>query len=228
MLFVFSHLFLCLSNQAKSLIVLDHHKSAEENLRGLGDNVIFDMDRCGATITWSWFHPEKPLPQLMRFIQEKDLYTWALPDSREFAAGFELVPFDFHRFREYLDDAKVAEAIEHGRVIELYKTAKVRQLAADAEPRTLKANGDKVLFLNTQSLISEVGNEIAQRAEREGSASYSLSYFYDTERRLNICSLRALKTNSVDVSAVARLFGGGGHAKASGFTYKGDMEDLFV
>lgn len=129
----------------------------------------------------------------------------------------------FQAYDEMLSETAVDRVISDGRVILRYAQAKTERLARDAELRTLKRTGDRVFALNTQSFISEVGNILATRPE----ARFSLSYFYDFERRTNVCSLRASSDKDVDVSEIAKLFGGGGHAKAAGFTHAGDIEQLF-
>ena len=50
-----------LLRDAASLIVLDHHKTAEAELTPHPNNVVFDMKRSGATISWAYFHPGTPV-----------------------------------------------------------------------------------------------------------------------------------------------------------------------
>lgn len=49
-------------------------------------------------------------------------------------------------------------------------------------------------------------------------------FLYELEQQVYKVSLRS--KDSVDVSAVAKYFGGGGHAKAAGFTMKGTVHDV--
>ena len=35
--------------------------------------VLFDMNRSGAMISWEYFHLERPIPDLFRYIQDRDL-----------------------------------------------------------------------------------------------------------------------------------------------------------
>jgi oligoribonuclease NrnB/cAMP/cGMP phosphodiesterase (DHH superfamily) len=209
-----------LMTKASSLIVLDHHKSAERDLEGLTENCVFDMTRSGATISWSYFHRTEP-PMMLRYIQDKDIWTWLLPGSREFSAAFEIVPMTFEAYDAHLD--KIDELIREGEVLRRFISYKCELLARDAEPRVLAKTGHKVMVLNTQSFISEVGNVIASTRE----CDFSLSYFYDFEYKKNRVSLRASQTSTVDLSVVSAQFGGGGHAKAAGFEFEGNIEDLF-
>lgn len=50
-----------MAQKAESILILDHHKSAEEDLRGIGEvasNIIaqFDMERSGAGLAWDYFY----------------------------------------------------------------------------------------------------------------------------------------------------------------------------
>src|SRR5687767_11109720 len=64
-----------MSKVAKSLVVVDHHKTAESDLRSLS-NCYFDMGHSGATLSWAFFnrhqfngemHPEAA-PEFFRYI----------------------------------------------------------------------------------------------------------------------------------------------------------------
>ena len=76
-----------LFQQHTQVITLDHHKTAQEALLGLR-GALFDMNRSGAMISWEYFHPERPIPDLFRYIQDRDLWEWKLEGTGEIAAGF--------------------------------------------------------------------------------------------------------------------------------------------
>ena len=73
------------AEEARSLVVLDHHKTAEADLRDL-PFAHFDMERSGAVITWQHLH-QSPPPELLRYIQDRDLWRWELPHAREVLAA---------------------------------------------------------------------------------------------------------------------------------------------
>jgi oligoribonuclease NrnB/cAMP/cGMP phosphodiesterase (DHH superfamily) len=70
--------------------------------------------------------------------------------------------------------------------------------------------------------MSEIGARLAPDCD------VAVIWFYDHEQRNIKVSLRAHHDN-VDVSELAKEFGGGGHPKAAGFTLPGDtvIDDLF-
>ena len=83
-----------LAARAGSARVLDHHATAAEDLAGL-PFVTIDLDRSGAVLAWEHFHPGRPVPLLLRYVEDRDLWRWELPRSREVNAALALVPFDF-------------------------------------------------------------------------------------------------------------------------------------
>ncbi|MEO7108685.1 MAG: phosphoesterase, partial [Rhodoferax sp.] len=54
-----------IEERASKLVLLDHHKSAAEQLTGFACRcgvVHFDMSKSGSRLAWEFFQPNKPLP----------------------------------------------------------------------------------------------------------------------------------------------------------------------
>ena len=86
-----------LMKAAKGFFVLDHHKSAMVELHDI-TCTHFDMNHSGAMLSWKFFHPGKDAPRMIKHIEDRDLWKWEIPYSKEFAAAFDMVPFDFEEF----------------------------------------------------------------------------------------------------------------------------------
>ncbi|MGH9333969.1 MAG: phosphohydrolase, partial [Vicinamibacteria bacterium] len=56
-----------------SLQVIDHHRTAEEELRGL-EYAVFDNRKSAAVLSWEYFHPGEPVPELLRYVMDRDLW----------------------------------------------------------------------------------------------------------------------------------------------------------
>ena len=70
--------------QAAKLVLLDHHQSAAEKLTGFACRcgvVHFDMGKSGARLAWEFFHSDASIPDLVRFVEDRDLWNWQYPDS---------------------------------------------------------------------------------------------------------------------------------------------------
>jgi oligoribonuclease NrnB/cAMP/cGMP phosphodiesterase (DHH superfamily) len=196
-----------LIEDANTLIVLDHHKSALVELSDI-PNVRFDMDKSGAILSWEFFHPGKQPPRFLEYIQDRDLWKWKLPYSREFSAAFDMVDFDYEEYEKFLTDSVVDSAQERGAYILAYSKTVISKIAKHAAPR--KIDGKDVLVVNSPHWMSEIGNALSTKCD------YALIWYYDHDTRQVKVSLRA-HHDDADVSEVAKRFGGGGHRKAAGF-----------
>ena len=204
---------------AKSFLVIDHHKSAMVELHDVSCTH-FDMNHSGAMLSWKFFHPGKDAPRMIKHIEDRDLWKWEIPYSKEFAAAFDMVPFDFEEFDKYLDDSAVDDAQERGAYILAYSKTVISKIAKNAHAR--KMNGKDVLVVNSPHWMSEIGNALSTRCD------FALIWYYDHSTRQVKVSLRA-HHDDADVSEVAKKFGGGGHRKAAGFALPADIsiESIF-
>lgn len=82
-----------IDGRASLLVVLDHHESARKQLEDL-PFATFDMEKSGAVLAWEYFH-SSDVPELLLYIQDRDLWRWELPDSREINYALQSHPFDF-------------------------------------------------------------------------------------------------------------------------------------
>jgi len=197
-----------MAHEAASLEVVDHHKTAQENLKGL-DFCIFDMDKCGAVLSWERFHPETPVPELLLHVQDKDLWQWRLPESREITCALRGHPFEFARWSEWADDwPKWREVLLKEGVAILRYQEEVIRLAVETATEIDMA-GHRVRVANSPILQSEIAGALAE------GRPFGVAWYQVGERRYY--SLRS-RDGGIDVSEVARRFGGGGHARASGFS----------
>lgn len=197
-----------LMKEAKSFLIIDHHKSAVVELHDVSCTR-FDMNHSGAMLSWKFFHPGKEAPRMIKFIEDRDLWKWEIPYSKEFAAAFDMVPYDFEEFDKYLDDSAVDNAQERGAYILAYSKTVISKIAKQAVLR--KMNGKDVLVVNSPHWMSEIGAALSPKCD------FAVIWYYDHETRQVKVSLRAHHEDS-DVSEVAKKYGGGGHRKAAGFS----------
>ncbi len=205
--------------EAESLMVIDHHKSAMVELHDI-TNTHFDMSKSGAMLAWDFFHPGKEPPKFIQYIQDRDLWKWELPYSKEFAAAFDMIPFEFEEFEKFEDDSVFDDAVKRGSYILAYSKTVVKKVCEKAQNR--KMDGKDVMVVNASHWMSEIGSRLAPDCD------FAMIWYWDHEARETKVSLRAFH-DAVDVSEVAKKYGGGGHKKAAGFQLPPGkhIEDLF-
>jgi uncharacterized protein len=215
--------------QAASFVVLDHHASALGELAGVGEPwKVFSMEQSGATLAWDFFHgPDAPVPPLLRYVEDKDLWRWALTDSAALTAGLATVPQDFAAWAALVGRGAegVRSLIARGSAIVAYKDSVVEGHVRRAAPARLRAAPHlQALVVNASTLASEVGNALATLP----GVDVGVMWTYEHAARAFRVSLRSA-SDAADVAAVAKALGGGGHRRAAGFSYTGaHVNDLLL
>lgn len=190
-----------MARQTESLLVLDHHITAEKALAGL-PYAYFDMKKSGAVLAWEWAH-EQPVPWILNYIQDKDLWTWALPSSREINAAIASYPFDFQLWNNF----KQQELEREGRAILRYEHELIGKLAAQSV--LVEFQNELVPCAQSAVLTSQIGERLS------ADAPFCIIWHDRDGRRY--FSMRS-REDGTDVGAIAASFGGGGHTHAAGFS----------
>ncbi|MEW6283771.1 MAG: hypothetical protein AB1758_34485 [Candidatus Eremiobacterota bacterium] len=194
-----------LKERCADLFVLDHHKTAREELAGL-PFTRFDMDRSGAHLAWDFWHPGSPLPDLLAYVEDKDLWRFALPDSKEVAAALRSYPMDFKLWDEFTVDLLKREGAT------LLRLQEQLVWSACERARWAEVGGHRVPIVNATDFRSEIANRLC---DLHPQAPFAAAY-YDDESGNRNWSLRSV--GDFDVSKLARSLGGGGHKNSAGFS----------
>jgi oligoribonuclease NrnB/cAMP/cGMP phosphodiesterase (DHH superfamily) len=209
-----------IARAVRRLVLLDHHRTAHAELIGLNQQdaqivdgerrvtIRFDLARSGAGLAWQWFHPSVPAPWLVRYVEDQDLWRWALPNSRLIGSAVESYP----RTLETWDDLALRvpeELLSEGMVIHRYRTLCVE--AACRAARLMPIAGQWVPAANSseQRFASDTAHELSR------GFPFAATYWIRNDGLAQF-SLRSHE-DGADVSAIAVEFGGGGHAHAAGF-----------
>lgn len=199
-----------LAKEMHQVTVLDHHKTAEEDLRNIdlsetpNLSITFDMEKSGAVLAWEHFHPTLEVPPLILHIQDKDLWRFDLKDTKKVIASLRSYAMDFKLW----DRFDLRTLITEGEAILRYQTLTVDKLCKNA--RMMKITNYTVPAVNSGVLQSEIGNRLC---ELYSDSPFSAVYFDASDKTRY--SLRSI--GDFDVSEVAKHFGGGGHKNAAGY-----------
>lgn len=202
--------------EVKYLLVLDHHKTAEEDLRGL-DFCEFDMDRSGAMMAWEYLYDGQAIPLMFKYIQDRDLWKFEYPETKPFQSYLRSVPFDFKIWDEIatkLFHNQGESIFEQGRAIQRFTDSQVEKMCKHSVVLNFKS-GVSMAVIPATAFWSEVGHHLLEKhPDAHFAASFSQIDLKGTKEYL--WSLRSRSHEDFDVSSVAKLFGGGGHKNAAG------------
>lgn len=202
-----------IEQRAFKLVMLDHHLSAAEKLTGFACRcgvVHFDLSKSGSRLSWEFFHPQSPLPDLVRHVEDRDIWAWKYPESAAYLAALDMEPFDFARWQEiaHFDAAQNAAYLARGHAMDQKFAKLAEQIAEGARP--IVFNGVQGLAVNAPGMFhSLVGDLLSRR-----SGTFALLWSVDGKPLVK-CGLRSQP--GFNCITLAESMGGGGHAQACGF-----------
>lgn len=226
-----------MAKTAKQIILIDHHKTAIEDLAGLiGNgtiNAYTDLERSGAVLAWDFLfnshHGDNgdvlethdrgspyyvEPPKLLRYIQDRDLWKFKLANSREVNANVFSFDYSFENWDKLMkaNEHDLMQMTVAGAAIERKHHKDIKELL-DVCQRTMDIGGYTVPVASLPyTLTSDAGHAMAV-AHNKGE-DFAACYWDTATHR--IFSLRSAD-NGMDVSNVASQYGGGGHKHAAGF-----------
>lgn len=211
------HVMELILQQAKSVLILDHHKTAADNLLSLNHGRVtkyFDMSRSGARMAWDYFFPGQPVPEIIRFVEDRDLWKYQYPETRHFNSYLFSKNYSFENWDQLAVDASTDTslhlAISAGKAIDEKHFKDIAELLAVCRYEMV-IGGVKVPVANLPyTMASDAANFLANNHESKIGACY-----YETGK-YRVFSLRST-SDGPDVAAIAASYGGGGHSNASGF-----------
>ena len=208
-----------LADYAQRVVVLDHHwtneKKFEEEaellaeLQDEGHEVHFDMDRSGAVLTWRYLFPDQAEPDLLRYVEDQDIWSWTLPKSAEVNAAIASYPQDFETWTRLAATSVDALALEGAPIV---RTDGIEVERAVRNPSTIHLGHRQVEAINARTRRSAIGHALAERK----TFGQPWGCVYRIEGNRVHATLYSI--GDFDVSAIAGEYGGGGHRNASGFT----------
>ncbi|MSQ24051.1 MAG: phosphohydrolase [Chloroflexi bacterium] len=199
-----------MAEQAASLLVLDHHKTAEADLAGL-PFCEFDMARSGAGIAWDHFAAGQPRPWLIDIVEDRDLWRYTYGDrTRDTSAFIATLPMTFEAW-DALAKGEPDHVAENGKAIRSFIEHYGEMVILDAVFRPVAGQVVPLINISHQQASDHINLLLAKHPEYP----FAGSFFLNSQGKWRF-SLRSI--GEFDVSAIAQHYGGGGHRNAAGFT----------
>ena len=221
---------------AKLVYVLDHHKTANENLHDLRThynfNFIYDVEKSGASIVRDYcknhlnlyshikLNQKEILNKVVNMVEDRDLWKFKLPMTKEFSEYvFAYVqPNDIDRMTEILFKYNLLQLktiCSSGYTIMEYKNNIIKKKLDSYIPTYFHVDNTKLLIINEtqQDLVSQLGNDLCKKYDVPVCLYNISGSEYSTEMKVNL-SFRSMD-HLEPVDDIARLFSGGGHRNAA-------------
>lgn len=211
--------------KCNSLIIIDHHKSAIQDLNGIEHPKFisyFDEEHSGAMLTWLYYFGQEEPPELLKHIEDRDLWRFNLPKTREIQANLFSYPYDFDVW-DILMDSNVNDLsmifAKEGEAIERKHFKDIKELLTVSQRRAIIGSFDVPIANLPYTLSSDAGHAMNE------NEPFAACYMDTKEGR--VFSLRSrFPKSGVDVQMIAKIYGGGGHPAAAGFKITYDKLDL--
>lgn len=219
-----------IADRAKSLTVLDHHKSRLDDISALRDRILggYNPDECGATFAWRFLFPDKEIPWFLPHVKNRDIgangyYEGDIPNSEAIntaisarRSGLRGVNA-FGVFDRLINETPQA-LLEEGLPAIKERDRLVEEALGQYNGAVINVAGYVVPYYQlanpaTHKHYSIVGSVAARK---HGDAPF-IAIVADDPLKI---SLRASKNSSVDLSEIAKSLGGGGHPRAAGYSIR--------
>lgn len=223
-----------IAKRSLGVVVLDHHKTAFEkygyNMEMFTetsklevvpiDNVRIHLDnsKSGASLCWEYFNgAESYVPHLVSIVEDHDLWQFKYMETKPIIAFLKDAIPTFKMWstidRWIADDSGSYRALlRAGNILLSDHRERVNSVSAWTTPVTM-CGLEGVFAICPGELVSDVGNVLATE-----HGTFALMCTRHPDEELVKFSLRANAASGVDVSEIAKAYGGGGHKFAAGFT----------
>lgn len=231
-----------LAELAGTLVMLDHHQTAIDNLFTGGKfldkslveedesagvyllhtktvSLMVDKTESGATLAFDTFGKliqnegiKRRLKHLCDHAKDRDLWNFKLPSTLAIYEYCSTMNFDLKLGYELLVQSSPAE---------LNTQIEKAQVRVDMRNELANKYADKALYIEfmghkipSVNVPSDFSSIVGDILNKD--APFALMYVVGVDEVF--CSLRSNKETGIDVIPIANVFGGGGHKNASGFT----------
>ena len=214
--------------KAKSVTLIDHHKSAIEDLRPLFAQDSWtgepkqlahftDLDRSGSTLAWDYLFPGEDRPLLLGHVEDRDLWRFKLPGTREIQAFVFSHDYTFEMWDTLMsaDQVELLKMTAAGAAIERKHHKDIAELVGVCKRRMVIAGHDVPVASLPYTMGSDAGHLMAK------GEKFSACYWDTADGR--VFGLRS-EEGGFDVSEIAKQYGGGGHVRAAGFKVPRDHQ----
>lgn len=210
-------------SKARKVINIDHHIGEQEQLETLKNthdnfDYVFDNNRSGASLTWIYFNGDKNIPEIIKIVEDFDIWKFEFGDRTKYIASYFYTMQDPKVIKSYFING-IEELIEKGKITNHYSEALQKSFLEKIEPVYLKINTDIVPAFNVSFFKSEIGDKLSIKMD------CAVILFSITGSDVT-CSIRSKDHQSPSALDIAKSLGASGQKNAAGarFTFEKFVE----
>lgn len=198
---------------AKKVTVIDHHISIKEELDALAKdgkiNYIFDNKKSGSSLAWSYFFPAEPIPEIIKYVEDSDLWNWAYGETTKYVTNYLSLNMNMPEVFLSLFGENIEHIKKDGSIITRYADSNIERIMREVRPIKLKIGDHEVFAYNVTMYQSAVGNNLSKQI----GGVVTMFTIKGEKVKLDFRCGDGHEPSAIDL---ATLLGGGGHRNASG------------
>jgi oligoribonuclease NrnB/cAMP/cGMP phosphodiesterase (DHH superfamily) len=201
----------------ENIIWIDHHKTAIE--RSLQIPEVGDLEgkrveggKAGCELAWEYFFPTVSVPMIVQLLGDYDTWSFKFGDlTRLVQEGIKLEktsPTHSNWDKWLSADEEIPRLQENGQIAIRYRDNRYAKL--------IRAFSYPVVFEGHRCIACNVGatsSNLFDSVEDLDMYDIMMPFVFDGSR----WTVSLYTTKDIDVSEIAKKYGGGGHQKAAGF-----------
>ncbi len=198
--------------QNKGVTAIDHHSSRESAIK-LTKDYVYSLKNSGAVLAWKYFHSKKPVPRLLKYIEDSDIWKFGLKNTKEILSFIWVLNRDFVTWGgiagDLEDSSRRTKYVERGKILRQYEKKLIAGIIEESA-QLVEFEGHKIFAINAPgNFASEIGH-ILYEIKPPFAAIWS--------KLKNGVHVSLRSNGSVDVSKIAQKFNGGGRRDTAGFS----------
>jgi len=238
---------------ARSVVFIDHHISIKNDVEELHKKynkksnitIIYNDDRCGATLTWIYLFGRQEIPLFLKYVEDQDTGKWLYPKTRSFIFALKCYYHlsteskSLNKWFRLLNKENVVKLIKKGRYMKTYNDHIVN---INLPRHTLERFPSKKIYELNRGTFTKPGQykvavycghncpsvtELGVAAMEKINCDFCIMWVYNLDSKKYVLSMRS---KEVDISEIAKIFGGGGHRLAAACTFLSSqykIDDIF-
>ncbi len=201
--------------KAKKVINIDHHIGVKERLEELSKKYpnfefVFDNNRSGASLTWVYFYGKENIPEIIKLVEDKDIWTWKYGEKTKYVNSYLIIFTDKpEKVKEFILSDNIEKLIENGKIISEFTDYLINNFIEKAKEINIKIGEYTVKAFNTGLFQSEIGNILSNNL-KQAVVLFSINGY------IVKFSFRSTEGNKPTALELAQILGGGGHKHAAG------------